>query len=643
MNKHDRIYELIQKLNYYNKLYDEGRPEITDKEYDDLYFELESLEKETGLIFGNSPTQHIDFKIVNQLNKVEHNHPMLSLDKTKNLEEVLDFMDNKDCVGMAKMDGLTCSLHYIDGKLISAETRGDGTIGEDILNNIKFVKGVPIELDNKDELIIDGEVICTYEDFESFNSDYKNPRNFASGSIRLLDSQESAQRKLTFVAWDCIKGLDVPTLNEKLVALTRLGFLPVPWLNTTSNFTIDKLEHMIYLLKDWAQSESYPIDGIVFKYNDCAYYDSLGYTGHHFKGGLAYKFYDEEYESKLRNIEWSMGKTGQITPVAIFDEIDDGESLVTRASLHNLNIINQILDHPYCGQDIKVIKANQIIPQIIWGDKRNDDLLWYFDPPKKCPCCGEDTYIKDNFLYCSNPDCDGKFINRLDHFVGKKGLDIKGLSKATLQKLINWEWVTSLKDIFYLHKYQNEWAKKDGFGPKSVMNILTTIENSKECEMWQFISALSIPLIGTNYAKEICRYCETWEQFMEYMKDFDFSKWDNFGYEMNKALHAFDFTEANDLIDNQIIKLNNSLFNEKKNEGACAGLSFCITGKLNTFKNRDEAKARIEAAGGKVVNSISGKTNYLVNNDINSTSSKNQKAKQLNVSIITEDDLLAML
>ena len=240
MNKHDRIYELIQKLNYYNKLYDEGKPEITDKEYDDLYFELESLEKETGLIFGNSPTQHIDFKIVSQLNKVEHNHPMLSLDKTKNLEEVLDFMDNKDCVGMAKMDGLTCSLHYIDGKLVGAETRGDGTIGEDILNNMKFVKGVPIELDNKDELIIDGEVICTYEDFESFNSNYKNPRNFASGSIRLLDSQESAQRKLTFVAWDCIKGLNVPTLNEKLVELTRLGFLPVPWLNTTSNFTIDK-------------------------------------------------------------------------------------------------------------------------------------------------------------------------------------------------------------------------------------------------------------------------------------------------------------------------------------------------------------------------------------------------------------------
>lgn len=649
----DTMRELIDKLNYYTKLYDEGHPAISDKEWDDMYFQLQELEKEFGVVLANSPTVKVDYFVLNQLNKVEHNHPMLSLAKTKSEEDVVNFLQGHDAIAMAKMDGLTCSLRYLDGTLVSAETRGNGVVGEDITHNILFVKGVPAEIPIKDEVVIDGEVICTYEDFDKYSTDFANPRNFAAGSIRLLSNKECASRDLTFVAWDCIKGLDdCKKLSDKLYKLDDLGFITVPFF--AKKFVSIEIE--INSLKSICASESYPIDGIVFKYDDCAYYQSLGYTGHHFRGGLAFKFYDEEYETILRDIEWSMGKTGQITPVAIFDPVDDGESIITRASLHNINIMEQLFDKcPHVGDKIYVCKMNQIIPQVVRVEKSKEAYTDYeylnrtpLLIPTHCPCCGKETTIKDDFLYCKNPKCEGKFINRLDHFCGKKGLDIKGLSKATLQKLINWGWVESIKDIFTLFKHSHEWYKKDGFGTKSVDNILTAIEAARHCEMWQFLSALSIPLIGSTYAKEVCRQCAGWLQFMECIGPqlvgaFDFSNWEGFGPEMNKSLHSFDFTEANEMIDNEIIFLTNSLFNQANESDKCAGMTFCITGKLTTFKNRDEAKAKIEAAGGKVVDSVSSKTNYLVNNDINSTSSKNVKAKNLGIPIITESQLLEML
>lgn len=366
MNPIDEMNELIEKLNYYTKLYDEGYPAISDKEWDDMYFKLEQLEKETGIVLANSPTAKIDYQVVNKLNKVTHNHPMLSLDKTKSIDDVLVFLNKKDGIAMAKMDGLTCSIRYLDGKLVSAETRGNGIIGEDITHNIKFVKDVPLEIPVKKEIIVDGEVICNYEDFENFSTDYKNPRNFASGSIRLLDSRTSAQRKLSFVAWDCIKGLDeCKTLSLKIVKLDDLGFNTVPYF-VLPNDNLNTIEYSINSLKEMVKEFNYPIDGIVFKYDDCAYYQSLGATEHHFRGGLAYKFYDEEYETTLRDIEYTMGKTGVLTPVAVFDSVDDGESIIERASLHNLNIMRQILgEKPYIGQKIWVAKMNMIIPQVI--------------------------------------------------------------------------------------------------------------------------------------------------------------------------------------------------------------------------------------------------------------------------------------
>lgn len=642
----DTMRDLIAKLNYHTTLYDSGKPSITDKEWDDMYFQLQELEKEFGVVLANSPTAHIDYQVVNKLNKVTHNHPMLSLDKTKDIDELVKFCNNIDCIAMAKMDGLTCSIKYQNGKLVSAETRGNGTIGEDITHNITFVKGVPIEIPIEEEFVVDGEIICTYADFEPFKDEYANPRNFASGSIRLLDARVSAARNLTFVAWDCIKGFDnLSTLSEKLFKLNDLGFLFTPYIVLsafTDNITKEKINHAIYLIKDTAKEFAYPIDGIVFKYDNCKYYNSLGATEHHFKGGIAFKFYDEEYETHLRDIEWSIGKTGQLTPVAKFDDIDFGDSIVNRASLHNLNIVQQILGRPYEGQLIKVVKQNMIIPQVTWGEKidsDNDSISW-FDPPEVCPICGGLTVIKDDFLYCSNPDCDGKFINHLDHFVGKKGLDIKGLSKATLQKLINWEWVTSLKDIFHLYNYQNEWAKKDGFGSKSVMNILTAIEDSKDCELWQFISALSIPLIGSTYAKEIAKKCATWNDFRNTT---DFLMWDGFGPEMSSSLLDFDYEEADELVKEETIHLKNSLQNQQTVESNINGKIICITGSLNHFKNRSELKSFIEEHGGKVTDSVSKKTNYLINNDINSSSSKNKKAHELNIPILTEDDLLKII
>lgn len=649
MNPIDEMNELIEKLNYYTKLYDEGNPAISDKEWDDMCFKLEQLEKETGIILANSPTAKIDYQVVNKLNKVTHNHPMLSLDKTKSIDDVLVFLNKKDGIAMAKMDGLTCSIRYLNGKLVSAETRGNGIVGEDITHNIKFVKDVPLEIPIKDEVIVDGEVICNYEDFEDFSTDYKNPRNFASGSIRLLDSRASAQRKLSFVAWDCIIGLnECKTLSEKLVKLGNLGFMFVPFLVLPADMTtnIAHIEHAITLIKKNAQDYFDPIDGIVFKYDDCAYYQSLGATEHHFRGGLAYKFYDEEYETILRDIEWSMGKTGQLTPVAIFDPVDDGESIITRASLHNLNIMEQVLHVPFVGQKIKVVKQNQIIPQVVWGEESDNK---YYSIPAYCPICESPTIIKSDFVYCSNPNCEGKFINSLKHFVGKKGLDIKGLSEATLQKLVDWGWVSNYQELFSLSNFRDEWVKKPGFGEKSVDKLLSAIEEARHCELWQFISALSIPNIGSTFAKELAKHEIDWHNIREDIeKGYDFTAWNGFGYVMNDSLHNFDYQEADKLVY-EILDIHNSLWLDPTatvstvSFANVTGKTFVVTGSVHIFKNRDEVKVAIETRGGKVTNSVTGNTDYLINNDINSISSKNVKAKQLGIPIITEEQLIAML
>ena len=638
----NKVRELIDTLNYHTKLYDEGRPEISDREWDVLYFTLVQLEAETGLYFEDSPTQRIHFQEVSKLNKVEHNHPMLSLDKTKEISEIESFIRNKDFIAMSKLDGLTCSLRYVDGKLVGAETRGNGIIGEDILHNALVIKSIPNKIAYDKELIIDGEIICTYDNFERFSTEYKNPRNFASGSIRLLDSKECSTRNLTFVAWDVIKGLDEDVLIGKLDTLEIYGFITVPFY-----FGNDNVETIVEYIKEKSQKLSYPIDGVVFKYNQCDEYNAAGRTDHHFKGGIAYKFYDEEYETVLKDIEWTMGRTGVLTPVAIFEPVDADGSIIEKASLHNVSVANDTLGglgFGWKGQKIWVYKANMIIPQISRAEEDDERTKDYFTLPYLCPICLTEAEtrkeVDSEMLYCVNPQCEGKLVNRIEHFFGKKGLDAKGISKATISKLIDLGWVTRIADVFDLSRYKNEWKTLPGFGEKSVSNILGSIETCRNCDLESAIAGIGIPLVGRTVARDLAKRFANYGAFKENIEgSFDFSTLGGYGYEMNKSLKTFDYSELDYIVENYLI------FKEEKNEEneqSLEGLTFCVTGKVSIFKNRDELSAFIESKGGKVTGSVSKNTSYLINNDTESASAKNKKAKELNIKIIGEQTFMDM-
>lgn len=367
----NKIRDLIDKLNYYTKKYDEGKPEISDKEWDDMYFHLQDLENFYSIYYEDSPTQRVNFQVVNELKKVTHNHPMLSLDKTKDIKEIEKFIGNKDYICMAKLDGLTCSLRYLDGKLISAETRGNGIVGEDVLHNVLQIKNVPKKINFKDELVVDGEVLCTYEDFKYYKDKYKNPRNFASGGIRLLNSEESAMRRLSFIAWDCIKGLNEETLSDKLIQLNKLGFTEVPFEINLPEYTIESLINQVK-----NSSKNLPTDGLVFKYDNCSEYEAAGRTDHHFKGGIALKFYDSCEQTELLNIEYSMSRNGVLTPVAVFQDIELEGTTVNKASLSNISVLKQTLgEHPFKGQKIWVSKRNQIIPKVEYAEDENGNRI----------------------------------------------------------------------------------------------------------------------------------------------------------------------------------------------------------------------------------------------------------------------------
>lgn len=638
-----RIKDLIIILNKATEAYDMGNPLMPDQMWDDLYMELVRLENETKLTCPESPSQSIHFEVKNKLEKITHEHLMLSLDKTKDINVVKSFLGDREWVAMGKMDGLTCSLTYENGILVRAETRGNGEIGEDILHNALVNKTIPKHIPYRKRVVIDGEIICTYQNFEKYKDEFKNPRNFAAGSIRLLDSKECYNRDLRFVAWDVIEFIDMPAyVKEPHSLIHQLGILedwhfycpPVIWQALGSKCTVEEaIEHITIDAKE----SGYPIDGVVFKFNDLDLRESLGNTSHHFNNAIAYKFYDEEYETILRQIEWTMGRTGQLTPVAVFDPIDDGESIITRASLHNVSVMKQLLgEHPYVGEKICVIKSNQIIPQIIRSYPNDDDWLAGLVFMDTCPICGQPTIIKkendSEILYCTNSECAGKLINQLDHFVGKKGLDIKGLSKATLEKLIDLGWVKNKIDIFSLFLHRDAWARLPGFGDKSVNNILESIESARSCELFQFISSLGIPLIGLSYAKEICKNEYDWHNIREDIAGgYDFTKWNGFGPELNDSLHSFDYSEADKIAN--LLQISNTLWSASNSD-----LKVCITGNLHIYKNRIALTQAIEKIGGKVTSSISKNTTLLINNDANSNSRKNLDARQLGIPIVTEEE-----
>ena len=650
LEQKQEMLHLIKKLNQATIAYDKGNPVLSDKEWDDMYFRLIDLEKETEEFLPDSPTHRIFFETVSELKKVKHNHSMLSLNKTKDMKEIESFIKDHDWIAMAKMDGLTCSLHYINGILISAETRGNGIIGEDVTHNAMAIPSIPKIIQYKEDIVIDGEIICTYKDFKNFEEDYKNPRNFASGSIRLLDSKECSKRHLTFIAWDIINADHLLSLTDKLNFLSMLNFMIVPYFN---NFTRTPDEAVALIQNNC--KKVYPIDGIVFKYDDIKEYKAAGKTDHHFKGGLCLKFYDETYPTRLRYIAWTMGRTGVLTPVAIFDPVKIDGTEVSRANLHNVSVMKEILgDCAYVGEPLEIFKSNMIIPQIYSAGPKHDygyvianGGVSANDAPEHCPICGGDIIFKEenNIVraYCDNPNCEGKFINRLDHFCGKKGLDIKGLSKKTLEKLIDWGWVESLIDIFNLYSHQIEWINKTGFGQASVYKILYAIDEAKKCSFDKYLCALGVPLIGKVASKALI---DTFGNYKNFRKAIDersekLYQINGIGQIMIDTLINYDYTEA-DLIFNKYIceeTANVSL----KNDDSLNNKTFCITGKLTTFKNRDELKSFIESKGGKVTNTVTSKTSYLINNDIESVTAKNSTAQKLKIPIISEEEFLALV
>ena len=564
----------------------------------------------------------------------------------KAIELASEFLEAENFIGeniaviSGKMDGLTCRLTYRDGSLVRAETRGDGYIGEDITHNARVVKSIPQQISYKEDLVVDGEIICTKANFEPFKNDYKNTRAFASGSIRLLDNKECEKRNLTFVAWNVVEGFKENNYySYDLQSLDSYGFTIVPYtINNSKHLTERDMDFIVESCK----SNGYPIDGCVFKLNSKKKYAEAGSTDHHPRGAIAYKFEDESYTTFLKYIDWTMGRTGVLTPTAVFDAIEIDGTTVERASLHNVTIMEELLtDKPYRHQKIEVYKANMIIPQIKKGYWEENEKKEYLSIPEVCPICGESvqfmTLNESTDLVCMNPQCEGKLVNKLDHFAGKKGLDIKGLSKATLERLINWGWVKSAADLFQLKVHKEEWIDKDGFGEKSVNNILEAIKKSEVCSLDKFIAALGIPLIGSVASKQLAKEFSTWENFyLAVQSEFNFYDLPNFGPEMHDAILRFDYTEADSIARNFLL-IQKTVVSSV--EQKFANMTFCVTGKLKNFKNRTEIKNYIEERGGKVTDSVSSKTNYLINNDKNSTSSKNKKAQELNIPIISEEEL----
>ncbi len=675
MDKIKRLKELTEQLNQYRDFYyNNSKSLVSDKQYDDLFDELQSLEKETGIIMSNSPTKTVGYEVKSKLEKIKHSHLMLSLDKTKSVDELREFAGNKNCLLSLKMDGLTVLLTYENGELIQAETRGNGEEGEIITHNAKVFDNIPLHIGYLGHLEIEGEAIITYKDFEDINTKlsenekYKNPRNLVSGSVRQLDSNIAAQRHIKFIAWKVPKIEDyIKSDNSFLFRLQfvkKLGFDIVPFY-TYTNISSDSenLDEMIESLKRQAKEKEYPIDGLVMVYDDIAYGESLGMTGHHPKHSLAYKFYDDIYPTELLNVEFTMGKTEILTPTAIFKPVEIDGTSVERASLHNISIMQELgISHK--GQIVNVYKANQIIPQI---DSVEPDNIKITDeniiiPIEICPICGADTkIIKENnrkVIICTNPDCKGKLLGKLTHFVSKNAINIDGLSEQTLQKFIELGWLNSFQDIYHLSEYKDEMSKLEGFGKRSVEKLLDAIEKSRNITLDRFICAISIPKIGKNNAKIMANKFGNFDNFKKWMYYFsdnnmddielsnyeyliDWTTINGFDEKIHRAITRFISENANtlySLLDEFIFEESNNTNGEMLNNKI-----FVITGSLTHYKNRNELISIIESLGGRVSGSVSTKTSFLINNDTESNSSKNRKAKELGVSIISEEDFIKMI
>lgn len=633
MNRNE-LKEKIDKAKF--AYYNTDTPIISDKEYDEL------IKK-----YGSEP--YVGAPVLKSIQKINIiDKPMLSLDKVHNEKEIITFSKGYDIIASVKCDGLSVRLIYQDGKLISANTRGNGIEGADITEHVKYFLNVPLTISKKEKYIIDGEAIIYNKDFQIINQNhqFKNNRNTASGALSLLDMNIVEQRRLSFIAWDVIKGgcsLQYYHYNMEEAELYGFTIVPMFALDCTK-IEKDEIKNINQSLLEIANIQGIPCDGIVWRINDLQEGNKRGQTAHHFLNAIAWKPHDELYETKVKDIEWTMGRTGQLTPVLIYNDIDINGTICNRASLHNISIMTKLMGGAYPGQKVFIYKSNEIIPQVDSAQTDNPNHIPMIEIPKICPYCGKPTVIKkDNdseFLYCTNLNCNGKLINRLNYFVGKKGLDIKGLSKATLEKLISWEWLNSITDIFKLSTYKKDWINKSGFGEVSVTKILNAIEEAKYCTADKYICALGIPLIGKVASTALIKTFNSYNNFRKAIKNKEDELYeiDGIGEIMINNLLEYDYSEADFIFNNFIIEknINNDINNILKNK------TFVITGSLKIFKNRDEIKKYIESYGGKVTNSVSSKTTYLINNDTSSGSSKNLTAIELKIPIINEEEFLTL-
>ncbi len=646
-NSLQRMKELVETLNQASKAYyQEDRELMSNQEYDSLYDQLEQLEKETGTVLTNSPTVRVGYEAVNELPKEEHPSPMLSLDKTKDKEVLRAFIGSHKSLLSWKLDGLTIVLTYENGELIKAVTRGNGIVGEVITNNARVFKNIPLRIPYKGQLVLRGEAIITYSEFERINetigdadAKYKNPRNLCSGSVRQLNNEITAKRNVRFYAFALVSATDVDFENSRekqFIWLKEQGFEVVEYRVVTAQTLDEAMEYFSTAIVD----NDFPSDGLVVTYDDIAYGESLGSTAKFPRNSFAFKWADEMRETKLVDMEWSPSRTGLINPVAIFEPVELEGTTVSRASVHNISIVKEL--QLGIGDTIKVYKANMIIPQIAENLTRSGNLVI----PDKCPVCGYEARIRQEndveTLYCMNPDCAAKKIKAFTLFASRDAMNIDGLSEATLEKFISMGFIHNFGDIFEIGKYKEQIVEMEGFGQKSFDNLMASLERAKETTLAKVIYSLGIANIGLANAKVICRYFDDDLDRLRHADAEEISSIEGIGPVIAGSLvKYFEKEENNQRLDHLLSHLH-LIHEEISQEQVFTGKTFVITGSVEHFSNRSEAKAFIEARGGKVTGSVTKKTDYLINNDKTSSSSKNKKAQELGIPILSEEDFLEL-
>ena len=647
-SKNERMKELVSLLNKASRAYYQEAQEImSNYEYDRLYDELKELEDELGITLSNSPTVNVGYEVVSELPKERHESPMLSLDKTKEVEELKNFVGDQKVLMSWKMDGLTVVLTYRDGKLYKAVTRGNGEVGEVITNNAKVFKNVPVQIAYQGELILRGEAVIGYKDFEKINQEiedvdarYKNPRNLCSGSVRQLNNQITAKRNVMFYAFTLVQADGVDFQNSRACQMEWLksqGFTTVEYYMVTR----DTVEDEVAKFSSKISENDFPSDGLVLTYDDIAYGRSLGRTAKFPRDSFAFKWQDEIRETVLREIEWSPSRTGLINPVAIFDPVELEGTTVSRASVHNISIMEEV--ELGIGDRIEVYKANMIIPQIAENLTRSGVK----DIPCKCPVCQGETKIRQvgnaKALYCMNPECQAKHVKSFALFVSRDALNIEGLSEATLEKFISRGYIHTFADIFHLDQYKEKIQKMEGFGEKSYKKLTESIEKARTTTLPRVIYSLGIAGIGLANAKVICRELKYDVESLLKVSEEELNEIQGVGEVLAKAFVGY-FADAKH-VENFRRLLNELTIPEETvtKQQIFEGVNFVITGSVKHFANRGEVKELIESLGGKVTGSVTSKTNYLINNDVTSTSSKNKKANELGIPIISEETFLELV